>query len=76
MSLKVQPRYEDDARKPPRSVWAVVNRDNVVQFVETAQGENEVWSTWLGWPAESEIAEAKGRGFRAIPVDVTERKPT
>ena len=76
MSLKVQPSYGDDSRKPPRSVWAVVDRDGVVQFVETAQTEGEVWSNWLGWPATEEIAEAKGRGFRAVPVDVIERKAT
>lgn len=72
---RVEPRYGDDSRKPPRSVWAVFDRDGVLQFIDTAQGENEVWAIWLGWPAAEEIAEAKQRGFRVAPVDVIERKP-
>lgn len=39
-------------------------------YIGLHDDEADVWRTFLGWPGEAEIADAKVRGFEVLPLTV------
>lgn len=52
----------------PTIPWAVITNKNLVIYVGMHTDEEDVWRIWLGWPSDLEIAEAKLRGLKAVPI--------
>lgn len=64
----------DDPRRGPRKPFAIVNKHDTVLFLSLARDEESIWIWYLGWPDESDIADAKAKGLRCVLVDVTVNK--
>lgn len=45
-------------------------------YVGLHDNEASVWWTWLGWPDDEEIAEAKKNGLVVLPLTVSYKPPT
>lgn len=60
--------------KGPTRAWAILNKNGALMFLTFARDEESVWTWYLGWPDESEIAAARQRGMRCVQVNVTENK--
>jgi hypothetical protein len=54
--------------------WVVV-APNGVHWLGHAQDEAHAWSTALGWPDASEVAEHKQRGWYAAEATVSWKRP-
>ena len=61
----------DDPKRGPTRPWAVVNEHNTGLFLSLARCEEAMWTWYLGWPDEDEIAAARAKGLRVTMVTVS-----
>ncbi len=56
-----------------RQPWAVFDRAGRVRRVCMGWEEHDAWRDFLAWASPERIDQAKRKGFRAVPVQITEQ---
>ena len=55
-----------------RRPWAVFDSEERVRRVSMGWTEWDAWIDFLGWATPARVDECKAKGFRAVPVNITE----
>lgn len=55
-----------------RRPWAVFDKADRVRRVCMGWDESDAWRDFLAWSTPERIAQAKQKGFRAVPVEIRE----
>jgi hypothetical protein len=53
-----------------RKPFGIYTKGGALVYLGLHASAEDAWHIYLGWPSESEVADAKARGMTAVPVTV------